>query len=351
MSHTNVAVRRGPTLAAVSELVKIAEPWAQSITAAVQQEYPNAPRHVMRHDDDRPVPRAIHPAFYGCFDWHSAVEMHWALAALVREVPDGAFVPEARALLDRHLSAANLSREAEYLADNPSFERPYGWGWLLELADELADWAQSGDEQAGSWADNIRPLADRVEAGFLMWLPKQSYPDRSGVHSNSAFALARSIPYARRRARAGHAGLRDAIGDAAERWFADDERYPAGFEPGAADFLSPTLTEILLMKMLRTPHAFGQWYAGFLPEGLPPNLLQPVRVTDPEDGQGAHLHGLNLYRVHALVRLGDLAADDSGRAAVDRALARHGEAGAAAMRETGWMAEHWLAAYAVLAFR
>jgi hypothetical protein len=335
----------------VSELVKIAEPWAKSITAAVQQEYPNAPRHVMRHDDDRPVPREIHPAFYGCFDWHSAVEMHWALAALVREVPDGAFVAEARTLLDRHLSASNLSREAEYLADHPSFERPYGWGWLLELAGELADWAEHGDEQAASWADNLRPLADRVEAGFLAWLPKQRYPDRSGVHSNSAFALARCLSYARRRARTGHPALRDAIGHAAERWFAGDERYPAGFEPGGADFLSPTLTEIMLMKSLRTPDAFEQWHARFLPDGLPSNLLHPVRVTDPEDGQGAHLHGLNLYRVHALVRLGDLARDEPERAALEQALARHVEAGALAMRETGWMAEHWLAAYAVLAFR
>jgi Protein of unknown function (DUF2891) len=351
MSEATVAFRRGPTLAAVSELVKIAEPWAKSITAAVQQEYPNAPRHVMRHEDDRPVPRAIHPAFYGCFDWHSAVEMHWALAALVREVPDGSFVSGARALLDRHLTASNLGREAEYLADNPSFERPYGWGWLLQLADELADWAENGDEQAAAWADNIRAPADRVEAGFLAWLPKQSYPDRSGVHSNSAFALARSMSYARRRARAGHPALADAIRDAAERWFADDERYPAGFEPGGADFLSPTLTEILLMKTLRTPHAFAAWCARFLPDGLPANLLHPVRVTDPADGQGAHLHGLNLYRVHALVRLDELAKDDARRAALDEALARHVEAGAAAMRETGWMAEHWLAAYAVLAFR
>src|SRR6185503_1657983 len=111
----------------------------------------------MRGDDDRPIPRENHPAFYGCFDWHSAVEMHWALAALVRDVQDGEFVSEASAVLDRHLTATNLGRETDYLIANPSFERPYGWGWLLQLADELAEWAAAGDERAASWADNIQP--------------------------------------------------------------------------------------------------------------------------------------------------------------------------------------------------
>jgi hypothetical protein len=343
----------------VSILVKIAEARATSIIEAVQQGYPNAPQHIMRGDDDRPIPRENHPAFYGCFDWHSAVEMHWALAALVRDVQDGEFVSEASAVLDRHLTATNLGRETDYLIANPSFERPYGWGWLLQLADELAEWAAAGDERAASWADNIQPLADRVEAGFLAWLPKQVYPDRSGVHSNSAFALARSMPYAWRRARSDHPALRDAISDAAERWFAHDRGYPAEFEPSGADFLSPALTEIVLMKTVLTSETMADWYAGFLEEDLPTNLLHPVRVTDPEDGQGAHLHGLNLYRVHALRHMLELAqggipdsADpDLHREAIERAIARHTQAGVAAMQATGWMAEHWLAAYAVLAFR
>jgi hypothetical protein len=343
----------------VSELVKIAEPWAKTITAAVQREYPNALRHVMRNDGDRPTPHEIHPAFYGCFDWHSAVEMHWALAALVRAAPDGDFVSEARAVLDRHLSAANLRREADYLAENPSFERPYGWGWLLQLADELAYWAETGDEQATAWADNIRPLADRVEAGFLAWLPKQAHPDRSGVHSNSAFALARCAPYARRRSRAGNPDLRDAIGDAAKRWFIDDARYPAELEPAGADFISPALAELVLMKTLFAPEPMAEWYEEFFEEGLPSNLLYPVKVTDPQDGQGAHLHGLNLYRVHALRHVLELARAGIPESAdpelhcevLEMAISRHAQAGAEGMRETGWMSEHWLAAYAVLALR
>lgn len=340
-------------------LAVIAARHSTEIMAALQQEYPNAPRHVMHSDEDRPVPREIHPAFYGCFDWHSAVEMHWALAVLVRDVPDGGFVPDARALLDRHLSAVNLQREADYFEANPGFERPYGWGWVLTLADELADWAEAGDEQIAAWSANFRPLADRIEAGLLAWLAKQMYPDRSGVHSNSAFALARALPYGWRRARAGHPALRDAIRDAAERWYGNDEGYNADFEPSGADFLSPTLTEIVLMKMVLAAERFAEWFEKFLEEGLPSNLLHPVRVTDPEDGQGAHLHGLNLYRVHALRHVLELAAagipesldPDLQRSVIEQAILRHTEAGVEALRAEGWMAEHWLAAYGVLAFR
>jgi hypothetical protein len=324
---------------------------AATMITAVQQEYPNAPQHVMRDDDDLPIPREVHPAFYGCYDWHSAVEMHWALAALVRAVPDGEFVTEARAVLDRHLSAANLQREADYLAAHPSFERPYGWGWVLDLADELAGWAEEGDGRAAAWSRNLTPLAGVVEAGFVAWLPKPAYPDRCGTHSNSAFALARALPWGFRRARAGHPALRDAIGDAAERWFAADQQYPAQFEPSGADFLSPTLTEIMLMKVLVTPESFDEWYEGFLEEGLPDNLMYPARVTDPTDGQGAHLYGLNLYRAHALLRLSDLAIDELERRVMDLAVMRHVDAAADGLRDQGWMTQHWLAAYAVLALR
>jgi len=107
-----------------SGLDEIGNRSAATILEAVRCEYPNAPRYVMRHAEDRPRPREIHPAFYGCYDWHSAVEMHWALAVLVREVPDGAWTAEGRAVLDEHLTAANLQTEAAYLADNPGYSVP-----------------------------------------------------------------------------------------------------------------------------------------------------------------------------------------------------------------------------------
>lgn len=335
----------------MSELDKIFERFAPTIIEAVQREYPNGLRHVMRDDDDRPTPREVHPAFYGCFDWHSAVEMHWALAALVRDLPDGSFVSAARAVLGAHLTRNNLLTEAAYFLDNPSFERPYGWGWALALADELEAWAGEGDADAVDWAANVQPLADVIAAGFLQWLPKPHYPDRTGMHGNSAFALSRALPYARRRIESGDGRLMEAISGAAGRWFGADENYSAAFEPSGSDFLSPALTEAVLMYELLESESFDRWFQGFTGGVIPPQVLHPAEVTDPEDGQGAHLHGLNLYRVHALDRLLPVLPDPEHAAVVREAAMRHVEAGAAALQAEGWMAEHWLAAYGVLAFR
>jgi hypothetical protein len=330
-------------------LAVIAQRFAATIVDAVQREYPNAPRHTMRDALDRPTPREVHPAFYGCFDWHSAVEMHWALVALIRDDLSADWVPGARAVLAAHLTEANLQTEAAYFADNPGYERPYGWGWTLQLAAELDDWAESGDPDAVQWSRNLRPLAEVIEAGFVRWLPKSAYPDRTGMHANSAFALSRALPYATGRAHAGQAALHEAIVGAAKRWFAGDQNYCSRFEPGGADFLSPTLTEMVLMSELLTLESFGQWTERFLGEGwIADNLFEPVVVTDGDDGQGAHLHGLNFSRAHAFRHLMRL---DGGSAVFETAATRHVEASADAVSGSNWMQEHWLAAYAVLALR
>jgi DUF2891 family protein len=339
-----------PRLRIMTVLAVIAERFAATIVAAVQREYPNAPRHVMQDEHDRPTPRQVHPAFYGCFDWHSAVEMHWALVALIRDDPDAAWVPGARAVLAGHLTEANLRVEAAYFDANPGYERPYGWGWALQLAAELDDWADDGDRDASEWAGNLRPLAEVIEAGFVRWLPKPAYPDRTGVHSNSAFALSRALPYATRRATTGQPALHAAIVDAARRWFSGDQNHSAAFEPSGSDFLSPTLTEMVLMSELLKLESFERWSERFLGDDwISDNLFQPARVTDGEDGQGAHLHGLNFYRAYAFRHLMRL--QDEGSTVFATAAKRHIDASSDAITGSNWMQEHWLAAYAVLALR
>jgi len=323
----------------------ISDRFVPTIIEALRQEYPNAPRHVMRSAADVATPRQLHPAFYGCFDWHSAVEMHWALAVLTRRYPDSAHAAPARAVLAEHLTAANLSTEADYLRDNPGYERPYGWGWALALAAELADWAATGDADAAAWSAALAPLAEVVEQGFVEWLPDPAYPDRTGMHSNSAFALARALPWARR----GDGALLAAIERAARRWFLHDDDYSSAFEPGGSDFLSPTLTEMVLMRELLDDRRYGTWVDGFN-GGILDDLAEPAEVTDDQDGQGAHLHGLNLYRVHAFRLLAERDAEPDRREAATDALTAHLVAATEALMAKGWMAEHWLAAYGVLAF-
>lgn len=332
------------------DLAEVAAGYADAVIAAVRREYPNALRHVVTGADDRPTPREIHPAFYGCYDWHSAVEMHWALVRMLRECPRAVPAGEVRAVLDEHLRADAPVVEARYLAEHPGWERPYGWGWVLALAEELAGW---DDVDAARWGAALAPLTEAVVEGFLGWLPRLTYPHRGGAHANSAFALTRALPLARRRAAAGDPALLDTICDAAVRWFASDVEYPAGWEPSQDDFLSPALAEAELLATIGRPaEAFPQWLSLFLPglaDGVPASLFTPALVADPEDGQGAHLHGLNLYRAHAFGLLAEhLGEGDPRRAMLRTARDLHAAASLPAVVGGGWMTEHWLACYAVL---
>lgn len=327
----------------------VAGRYAATIVRAVQQEYPNDLRHPMTGPDDRPAPREIHPAFYGCYDWHSCVEMHWALVRLLRLAPDALPAGQVRKVLGEHLTAEALTTEAAYFVGHPGFKRPYGWGWALMLAHELSTW---DDPDARRWAANTRPLADIIAELFVVWLPRATYPSREGAHANSAFGLARALPFARARAHDGDHRLLDAIGEAAWRWYGDDTDYPGGWEPNGADFLSPALAEAELMSEVLEPAAFADWFERFLP-GLasrhPAALLEPAVVSDPTDGQIAHLHGLNLYRAYAYQRLAGTLADGDPREPVLRdAVRHHADASLPAVCGSGYMVEHWLACYAVL---
>jgi hypothetical protein len=319
--------------------------WAAVALANIRREYPNDLRHTMTGPDDRPTPRDAHPVFYGSFDWHSCVEMHWLLVRLLRAAPDAVPAAEIRAVLDAQLTAGGLATEAAYFADRRYWSRPYGWGWALTLAHELTSW---DDPQAARWAAAIRPLAEVLAARFADWLPTAAFPVRHGVHTNSAFSLSRSLPYGQ----ASHPALAAAIRTAAQRWYGADTRYPGEYEPSGADFLSPALTEAELMRQVLPPAEFAGWLGRFLPDlaaGQPATLFTPVEVNDPTDGQLAHLHGLNLSRAWCWRRLAEtLPAGDPRLAPILAAIDRHAGASLAQAAGSDYMVEHWLAAYAAL---
>ena len=320
--------------------------WAEVAVANIEQVYPNDLRHTMHAADDRPLPQDVHPAFYGSFDWHSCVEMHWLLVRLSRVGALGASDALARAALDNHITDAALAREADYFEQRPSWGgRPYGWGWALTLAHELASW---DDVDASRWSAAMRPLASVLVKRFSEWLPKAEYPVRHGVHQNSAFGLSRALGYARVAA----PELVVLIESTARRWFQDDTAYPAHYEPSGSDFLSPALTEAELMAQLLEPVEFSAWLARFLPgleHGQPSALLRPVRVTDASDGQIAHLHGLNLSRAWCFRRLVEaLPVDDPRVGPMREATDAHRDASLSQAAGSDYMVEHWLAAYAVL---
>jgi hypothetical protein len=320
-----------------------ASAFARLALKGIQKEYPNKPADVLNSDKDVQSPRAIHPAFYGCFDWHSSVHGHWMLVRLLRVFPD---LPEAktiRATLGENLTAKNLQVEAAYFAraNTQSYERPYGWAWLLKLAEELHGW---DDPEGKEWAKNLKPLADTIAARYVAYFPKQTYPIRSGVHSSTAFGLAFAHDYARV---TGNKGLRELVEERARTYYAKDVGVPAAWEPDGADFFSPSLMEADLMRRVLSPEEFPAWFKRFLPE-LPKSLLEPAKVTDRSDPQIVHLDGLNLSRAWCLRGIAAaLPNDDPQRGVLVAAERRHREAALPHVASGDYAGEHWLASFAV----
>ncbi|MDG1572673.1 DUF2891 domain-containing protein [Robiginitalea sp. M366] len=261
--------------------------------ACVGQEYPNKLGQTLGSAEDLGEPTALHPAFYGCFDWHSAVHGHWSLVRLLKTFPDMEKAAQARELLARHLSEDNIAREVAYFQGEHAkgYERTYGWAWLLKLAEELHTW---NDPLARALEANLQPLTAHISNAFVAYLPKLQYPVRVGTHTNTAFGLALAWDYAQT---LGDARLKEAIRERALAFYGADAQCPLGWEPSGADFLSPCLEEMDLMRRVLDPEAFMAWSAAFLPGLLQPGFSwEPARVGDRSDGQLVHLDGLNFSR-------------------------------------------------------
>lgn len=324
-----------------------ASAFARLALKGIQKEYPNKPGHVMNSDSDAVSPRALHPAFYGCFDWHSAVHGHWMLARLLRQIPELPEKKRIRAVLAEHLTAKNLKAEADYFArpNAQSFERTYGWAWLLKLAEELRAW---DDPDARQWSKNLQPLADVIVVRYLAFLPKQTYPIRSGVHPNTAFGLAFALDYARAVKRK---PLQDLLEKRSRDYYGKDASAPAAWEPDGADFFSPSLMEADLMRRVLPPAEFHAWLKRYLP-GLdrkePKSLFEPAKVSDRSDPQIVHLDGLNLSRAWCLRGIaGALPVRDPARNTLLAAAARHAAASLPHIASGDYAGEHWLASFAV----
>jgi hypothetical protein len=315
----------------------------------VIREYPNKPEHVLDGPGDVSFPRTLHPAFYGSYDWHSCVHMHWLLARLLRKFPR---LPEAAAiaaLFDRHLAAEAIAGEVAYLArpGTKAFERTYGWAWLLKLAEELgrgtgADFAR--------WRTSLAPLERAFVARYHDYLPRAAQPLRGGTHPNSAFGLAFAIDYARA---CDEPELRALCEAKARAWFGGDRDYPAAWEPSGSDFLSPALAEADLMRRVLAPDEFATWLARFLPwflSGEPATLFTPAVPTDRGDPQIVHLDGLSFSRAWCFDGIAEALPKGDGRIAVaTEAAAVHRLAGMDGLQSGDYMGAHWLASFAALA--
>jgi len=311
----------------------------------VRREYPNRLDQTLAGPEDLRAPSELHPVFYGSYDWHSCVHSHWMLARLLRRFPDCSAAPAIRALFDEQLVPAKVEAERAYLSAPAArgFKRPYGWAWLLKLAEELRR------HEDGRWSAALEPLAEVFARRFREFLPVATYPVRVGTHFNTAFGLRMAADYADA---AEDAALSTLLRGTAERWYGDDADCTAWGEPSGDDFLSSALVEAECMRRLLPPGRFPPWLGRFLPriaEGEPATLFRPATVTDRSDGKIAHLDGLNLSRAWCWRAIAAaLPRGDERRARAEETAEDHLAAALPHIADD-YMGEHWLATFAVLA--
>ena len=245
--------------------------FAQLALDCVHQDYPNKISHVLGSDADVRPPRELTPVFCGCFDWHSAVHGHWLLVRLCRVYPESPQVGAARAALAESFTDEKVAAEVAYFQakEHKSFERPYGLAWLLQLSAELHEW---DDPQARRWAATLEPLEQIAAARFRAWLPKLSYPVRTGEHSQTAFAMGLVYDWARSR---GDEEMLRLVTERAREYYLKDRGANLAFEPDGQAFLSPILAEADLMRRImeagrvrrlarRVPAGAERWLPGRL---------------------------------------------------------------------------------------
>ena len=315
---------------------------AQLPLRCLQQEFPNKPGETLAAASDIGSPRGLHPAFYGCFDWHSAVHGHWLLVRLLKDFPGIEARAAMREKLAGNITPGNIRDEVRYFlrVEEKSFERTYGWAWLLKLAEELRGF---DDPLARELEKNLQPLTDLVVERWLEFLPKLVYPVRVGEHANTAFGMAFAWDYARA---LGERRLQELIEKRAREFFLNDRGCPLAWEPGGTDFLSPCLEEADLMRRVLTKNEFAAWLRKFLPQlGGRKFHLAPGIVSDRKDGKLVHLDGLNFSRAWCLYRMASLPGYGHLRKTADEHLRHSLPAVVADSYEGG----HWLASFALYA--
>ena len=313
----------------------------------IHQEYPNKPGEVLGSDRDVKPVREYRPAFYGCFDWHSAVHGHWMLVKLLKKFPDSPDAAQIKEALSKNLRPENIAVEVQFFLDsnNRTFERPYGWAWLLKLAEELHTWDHP---LAREWESALQPLTNLIVSNYQDFLPKLVYPVRVGEHSNTAFGMAFALDYARTTQ---NKALEATIVTRARDFYLSDENCPIGWEPSGFDFFSPCFTEAELMARVLPEAEFSSWIHQFLPTRPDGRLAfhdEPARVGDRSDGKLVHLDGLNFSRAWAYAMIASKL-EPGSREAFQQVAMQHIRHSLSAISDGNYAGEHWLATFAVYA--
>ncbi|MDT0650953.1 DUF2891 domain-containing protein [Autumnicola edwardsiae] len=310
----------------------------------IETEYPNKLGQTLENEEALGTPKELHPAFYGCFDWHSSVHAHWSLVSLLKQFPDLEKEEAIREKLKNSLSAENILAEVDYFKrpQSESYERTYGWAWLLKLAEELKTWE---DPLAKELDANLQPLTDLVVQRYLDFFPKLNYPIRVGEHSNTAFGMSFAYDFAQSTE---DQKLMDAISKRARDFYLSDDNCPVNWEPGGYDFLSPCLQEVDIMLRILPKNAFNLWINDFMPDLKNEDFTMEVgEVSDRTDGKLVHLDGLNFSRAWVFYHLANKYPEDFGHL---RSLAsEHVSYSFPNLVGDTYEGGHWLGSFAIYA--
>ncbi len=311
----------------------------------LQQEYPNKLGQMLIDSTEIKSPKILHPAFYGCFDWHSSVHGHWSLVFLLRQYPNLNKREEIIQKLKVNLSKENINQEIAYLSKNheKTFERMYGWTWLLKLQLELE---LSNDAYAKDLAENLKPLTNLLIERYVEFLPKLLYPIRVGTHSSTAFGLTMAWDYAEF---SKNETFKNAIAINAKRMFLPDENCPMNWEPSGYDFLSPCLEEMAIMQRVLPKKEFLKWLKNFTPQLFSKKFNWEVaRVSDRTDGHLVHLDGLNFSRAWNFYYLVNQYHKEFSH--LEKVANYHLQNSLPSVVDGNYEGEHWLASFALRAF-
>ena len=309
----------------------------------VDLEYPNKLGQTLGSQEDLKSPKELHPAFYGCFDWHSSVHGHWSMISLLKQFPRLENNTEIKKKLLEHISKENILKEVNYFLGkhNKSYERTYGWTWVLKLAEELHTW---DDKTARELEHNLQPLTDLIVQKYLDFIPNLNYPVRAGEHPNTAFGLTFAWDYA---IVVGNESMLKMIKKSAMKFYFEDSNCPISWEPSGYDFLSPCLQEAAIMKRVLPQKVFISWLDNFLPQLKDSDFQLAVgEVSDRKDGKLVHLDGVNFSRAWALF---DIVKDLPSHDHLKRIAYEHINYSLPNVVGDSYEGGHWLGSFAIYA--
>ena len=327
---------------------EIATKLAEKPLHCIVQEFPNKTAHIINNAAESALtPSQLHPAFYGCFDWHSSVHGHWMLLEILKTKPNFAQSAEIIKILDQSFQPEKLKAEAEYFTKYEiakNFERTYGWAWLLKLDEELAT---SDIPQAKIWHQNMKPLTDEILRLWKDYLPKQTYPNRTGVHPNTAFAMAFAIDWARA---IGDKNFEKELIEKSKFFYLKDEKTPAYLEPDGSDFFSPSLQIADLMRRILPQQEFVKWLDKFYDQRSIENISKIPVISDINDFQTVHLVGLSFTKAWCMNGVADALPKNHPLKLKFKTTANKFLENALPLVFAGnYGGDHWLASFAVYA--